>query len=403
MFGRSRVSSDKAQSDGVDAASIEQVKLGLRSLHDHCLSNLGGGLGAMIGGDFTVDVQPQTKAISTADVDQGSLELVELFNSMLAKAQGALSDYNLLREDLRAALGDQSCLGELRERLRSLDENCLSGLGEGLSAAAEGDLTVDANPVTRQIAAHGGQSIGDLGEIFNSMLGKAQGGIASYNAMRTRLNTRVSTMIEEIGSLAGRVAASSQQMTAGALETGLAIDEIAKSAVSVAEGAERQVALVSTARTATQEAVDTAAAAREVAEQGVALTAEISNIANQTNLLALNAAIEAARAGDQGRGFAVVADEVRKLAESASKTADQTRDAFHGLASSIEAVSVCVNRVVEVTDQVAGVAEETSAATEQTSASAEQSSASTQEISGASEQLAAIATELDKLVSAFSV
>jgi methyl-accepting chemotaxis protein len=403
MFGRSRVAADRSDRGGVDAATVEQVKLGLRSLHDHCLSNLGGGLGAMTGGDFTVDVQPATKPISTTDVDPGSLELVELFNSMLAKAQGALSDYNLLREDLRGALGDQSCLGDLRERLRSLDENCLTGLGAGLNAAAEGDLTVEANPVTTPIVAHGGRGVGELGEIFNSMLDKAQGGIAAYNAMRTRLNDRVSTMIEEIGSLAGRVAASSQQMTAGALETGLAIDEIAKSSVSVAEGAERQVALVASARSATQEAVDTAAAAREVAEQGVALTAEISNIANQTNLLALNAAIEAARAGDQGRGFAVVADEVRKLAESASKTADQTRDAFHGLASSIEAVSVCVNRVVEVTDQVAGVAEETSAATEQTSASAQESSASTQEISGASEQLAAMASELDKLVSAFSV
>lgn len=48
----------------------------------------------------------------------------------------------------------------------------------------------------------------------------------------------------------------------------------------------------------------------------------ISGIAGQTNLLALNAAIEASHAGEHGRGFAVVAEEVRKLAEQSSAAAE---------------------------------------------------------------------------------
>jgi methyl-accepting chemotaxis protein len=402
MFKRSRAAAEATQETAFQA-SVEQVKERLRSMNDHCLTGLGNGLRGMTEGDFTIEIQPTTTPIDVASVDPAALELVELFNSMLAKAETALGDYNALREELRSALGDHSALNDLRGRLHSLDANCLTGLDEGLSAVAKGDLTVDVHPVTTPVTAAKGGSVGELGEVFNSMLAKAQGGLQAYNAMRERLNHRVGEMVNEIGALAGRVAASSEQMTASSQQTGLAIDEIAKTSISVAEGAERQVGLVRSARETTREAVDTAANARAIAQQGVALTAEISNIADQTNLLALNAAIEAARAGDHGRGFAVVADEVRKLAESASRTADQTRDAFHGLASSIAAVSSCVDRVVDVTDQVSAVAEGTSAATEQVSANAQESTASTQEISSASEQLALMAGELERLVGAFSV
>lgn len=103
---------------------------------------------------------------------------------MLAKAQAALEGYNALREQLAAALGDRSCLGPLSERLRSLSDNCLAGLKRGLSAAAEGDLTREAVPRTTPLTADPGGRLGTLGDVFNTMLSQAQGGIGSYDDMR---------------------------------------------------------------------------------------------------------------------------------------------------------------------------------------------------------------------------
>ena len=88
-----------------DPAACE-LRERLHSLHDHCLTNLVAGLDAMTRGDLTVHVAPATKPITTRSENAETQELVDLFNSMLAKAQTALEGYNAVREEMRASLGD---------------------------------------------------------------------------------------------------------------------------------------------------------------------------------------------------------------------------------------------------------------------------------------------------------
>jgi len=194
-------------------------------------------------------------------------------------------------------------------------------------------------------------------------------GILSRNV--NEMKKRLKNLLTKIAQCSERVAASSEELTAGTQETNESITMVAQSMEGMTSGAAEQEQTVQVLEERIQdmrekmdelhatakdmekiafdsannaalgkEKVDAAIAVMNHIEEQVSNSAKvvgalgkrsdeigqivetISGIAGQTNLLALNAAIEAARAGEHGRGFAVVSEEVRKLAEQSGEAAD---------------------------------------------------------------------------------
>jgi methyl-accepting chemotaxis protein len=78
-------------------------------------------------------------------------------------------------------------LNGVAERLKSLDENCLSNLRGGLEAIKDGTLTRGVTPVTSPLESSRADEIGQLIDTFNAMLDKTQASIAAYEQMREQL------------------------------------------------------------------------------------------------------------------------------------------------------------------------------------------------------------------------
>ena len=381
----------------------------LRSLDEHCATELAAGLQSMAHGDLTQTVTPVTEPVEDAARDDIGVAS-DTTNALIAKFRGAVESYNSTRGQLSTMIGE------------------IAGSSLALSSASQ------------QMASTSDEAGRAVGEIASAV-----GEVAMGAERQVRMVESTRNAVQEAARAAVLSSETAQATTLAAQDAKRAADE----GIEAAEHATDAI------RHVAESSDEIAAAIEELAQRSARIgefVATITGIAEQTNLLALNAAIVAARAGEQGKGFAVVAEEVRKLAEESQQSAAEiaglvgeiqaetsrvvdvvaagsqrtedgvstvrrTREAFVGIGTAIETmgdrvaeIAAAVQRISEEAEraesdvsEVASVAEESSASAEQVSASTEETSASTQEIAASAQTLAGTAEQLNSLVGRFTV
>nr|WP_242671375.1 methyl-accepting chemotaxis protein [Hylemonella gracilis] len=185
--------------------------------------------------------------------------------------------------------------------------------------------------------------------------------------------TQVLQGVEQITAGTGRIAQTSQGMSARSAQQADALRQVSVNLAQLSETVTRNARHAGAASQQAREVarlagaggaeVDTVVASMEgiaaVSQRIGEIVGVVDGIAFQTNLLALNAAVEAARAGELGKGFAVVASEVRQLAQRSAEAAREIKalidTANQRVTQSVHQVGqagVTIARVVRSVDQV---------------------------------------------------
>ncbi|EFM09472.1 methyl-accepting chemotaxis sensory transducer with Cache sensor [Paenibacillus curdlanolyticus YK9] len=179
-----------------------------------------------------------------------------------------------------------------------------------------------------------------------------------------------------------RIAESSSVVTEASFSS---LQEVQKGRVAITEAVEQMKSV----HHSVGKSAEDMRALEGYSQQIGSIVSVITDITNQTQLLSLNASIEAARAGEQGRGFAVVANEVKKLAELSSASAADIANLIREVQTATARAVLAMNQGVSDVDRGADLIHAAGDIFNRISLTFEEISDQIQEVSAASQQMSA--------------
>ena len=232
------------------------------------------------------------------------------------------------------------------------------------------------------------QGMLELADRFESTVGGIVNGVTSAATELQATAQALSATAEETSRQSTAVAAASEQTTQNVQTVAAATEELSSSIREISNQVTESTRIVAGAVTQAEDTNAKVKGLAEAAQKIGEVVTLINEIASQTNLLALNATIEAARAGEAGKGFAVVASEVKNLATQTGRATEEIagqvkaiQDSTESAAHAIQAITVTINRVNEISTAIASAVEEQGAATQEISRNVQEASTGTAEVS----------------------